>query len=282
MDFRFYFLKEGTRIYDKSELINFFSSNPYISVEKRLDDRIFTYHHPILDFDARFIMSSRSNIPHIERLNPKYFDINLLVEFDVLLPTYCVELILDIVEDICKTYRFYVYNQAYQDVNPFKRIMMIKAFEVWKKAYKDNHEDEISTYNYIDPQALAQIYGYLIRKPMLNAMVSKSQVPDYQFLTSLRSRIAYVSIVWDGNSSFVYPPAVDILYYDDGKQKVFIPINELMTKADKLFKPIDGYGFIRILDSKNVSKLKKIINKTKFSPLNTELKVIDIDNILDV
>lgn len=282
MDFRFYFLKEGTRIYDRSELINFLSSNPYISMEKRLDDRIFTYHHPILDFDCRFIMSSRSNIPHIERLNPKYFDINLLVEFDVLLPTYCVELILDIVEDICKSYKFYVYNQAYQDVTAFKRVMMVKAFEVWKRAYKDNHEDEISTYNYIDPQALAQIYGYLIRKPMLKAMVNKTSVPEYQFLTSYRSRIAYVSISWDGSSSFVYPPAVDILYYDDGKQKIFIPISELMTKADKLFKPIDGYGFIRILDGKNVSKLKKIISKTKFSPLNTELKVIDIDNILDV
>lgn len=284
MDFQFYFLKEDNRVYDNTELIALLRSNPCISMEKRLEDKIFTYRHPELNFDARFIMSSRSKIPHLERLSPKYFDINFMVEFNVLLPTYCVELILDIVEDICKTMKFYVYNQAFQDVNPFKRQMMIKAFDAWKKAYKDNHEDEIAKYKYLSSQNYSLVLGYLAKRPELAVQLDKSKyyVPEYDFLYTARSRACYVTISWDGYSQLVLPPAVDIFYYNDGKDQRFIPFTELISKTDKLFSPLDEFGYIRILDNKNVKKLKRFINKNKFSPLNAELKTTSIDNILDV
>ena len=37
-------------------------------------------------------------------MNPKYFDVNFRVEFDIKLPTYCVEIILDIAEEIAKMF----------------------------------------------------------------------------------------------------------------------------------------------------------------------------------
>ena len=43
MDFRYYFLKEGTRIYEKSDLITYFKSNPYIEEQTKGDNRIYLY-----------------------------------------------------------------------------------------------------------------------------------------------------------------------------------------------------------------------------------------------
>ena len=284
MDFRFYFLKEGTRVYEKSELITYFQANPNVTMEKRLDDRIFTYHHPILNFEARFIMTSKSCIPHLERLNPKYYDVNFLVEFSILLPTYAVEMVLGIVEEITKLFRFYVYNQAYEDVFPFRRTMMIKAFEAWKRAYKDSHEDEIAKYNRLDPQTLSQVYNYLQRKAKLELLLDKDKVviSNYFFLHAERSRTAFVAISWDGYSPFILPPAVDILYLDDGKFTKYIPMSEVLARAEKLFKPIDGYGVIQIMDAKNVKKFHKILTKDKFAPLTVELKSLSLEKILDI
>ncbi len=284
MDFRFYFLKEGTRVYEKSDLITYFQANPNVTMEKRLDDRIFTYHHPILNFEARFIMTSKSCIPHLERLNPKYYDVNFLVEFSILLPTYAVEMVLGIVEEITKLFRFYVYNQAYEDVFPFRRTMMIKAFEAWKRAYKDSHEDEIAKYNRLDPQTLSQVYNYLQRKAKLELLLDKDKVviSNYFFLHAERSRTAFVAISWDGYSPFILPPAVDILYLDDGKFTKYIPMSEVLARAEKLFKPIDGYGVIQIMDAKNVKKFHKILTKDKFAPLTVELKSLSLEKILDI
>ncbi len=284
MDFRFYFLKEGTRVYEKSDLLTYFQANPNITIEKKLNDRIFTYHHPILNFEARFVMTSKSCIPHLERLNSAFLDVNFYVEFNILLQTYAVEIILDIVEELCKLFKFHVYNQSYEDVFPFRRSMMIKAFEAWKRAYKDNNEDEIAQYNRLDPQTISQVYGYLQRRAKLEILLDKDKVviSNYFFLHTERSRTAFVAISWDGYSPFILPPAVDILLLDDGKYTKYIPMSEVLTKAEKLFKPIDGYGIIQMMDIKNTKKLHKILTKDKFATLTVELKPLSLEKILDI
>ena len=114
MDFRLYFLKEGTRTYEKSDLITYFKSNSNITSQMEGDNRVFTFHHPILNFEARFIMTSISCVPRLERLDPKYYDVDFYLEFDVLLSSYGVEILLDIVQEICQQFDFKVYCESFQ------------------------------------------------------------------------------------------------------------------------------------------------------------------------
>lgn len=284
MDFRFYFLKEGTRIFDIADLIACFQANPNVLVEKRNEDRYFLYHHPLLKFDARFVLASRSVVPNLERLNAKYFDINFYVEFPVTLPDFFVELIIDIIEDVSKTFHFHIYNEALNDVIPYNRNILLKTFQAWKKAYKESNEEEIADYKRMDEQSLAQVYTYILRKNSLELMYDKTkyQISKYSFLASEKSRTAFVSIEWNGIQPLIIPPVVDILYYDDGKSRKYIPYVELLTKINKLLKPIDGFGVIQMIEMKNISKVKKIITKSKFSPLTTVLKEISLEKILDI
>ncbi len=284
MQFKFYFLKEGTRVFDRTELLTYFQANSNVTLEKNGENRDYTYHHPILDFDAHFILSSKSAIPHLERLNPKYFDVNFRVEFDIKLPTYCVELILDMADEIAKMFKFSVYNESYEDVITFKKNILAKTFDVWKNAYKSKNEEEIASYSRLDSTLLSQIYNYILRKPKLEVLLdrNKIQLSDYFFMRTDKSRSAFVCMAWDGENSFIIPPGIDILYYSDSKVKKYIAMQELSTKANKYFKIIDGYSNIKIVDDKVVGKLKKIILKSKFAPLTVELKEIKLKDILDM
>ena len=285
MDFRFYFLKEGTRIYEKTELITFLSANPNITPSDTNNrNMIFQYHHNTLNFEAKFVMSDRSVVPHLESLNPKYFDVNFYVEFDVLLSNYAVEILLDIIEEISKKFKFHVYNQAFSDVSVFRRAMMIKAFTSWKKAYASKYPEAVAKYNYLDPQAFSAVYGYLQKRKRLELTIDKSKilVTNYSFLHAEKSRSAYVCITWNGDKQFILPPAVDIMCYDDGKMKRYLPMAEIMMKVEKMFKPIDGYGDILLLDSKSIKKLNKVLSKDRFAPLHVQLEELSIDKILDI
>lgn len=284
MLFKFYFLKEGTRVFDRTELLTFFQANPNISMDRKGEDRDFIYHHPILDFTAHFILSSKSAIPHLERLNPRYLDVNFRVEFDIILPTYCVELVLDIAEELAKMFKFYIYNESYEDVVAFRKNTIVKTFELWKNAYKNKNEEEISKFSRIDSASLAQIYNYILRKPKLEVLLDKTKIniPNYFFMRTDKSRTAFVCMSWDGMTPFIIPPGIDILYYDDTKFKKYIAMTELCLKGEKYMKIIDGYSNIKMVDIKSVSKLKKLIMKTKFAPLTVELKEIHIADILDI
>lgn len=284
MLFRFYFLKEGTRVFDRTELLTFFQANPNVEMGKKGEDRIYHYHHPVLDFDASFILSSKSVVPHLERLNPKFYDVNFRVEFDILLPTYSVELILDMAEEIARMFKFAVYNESYEDVVPFRKNLLAKTFDIWKGAFKNKNEDEVARFSRIDSTSLSEIYNYILRKPKLEVLLDKDkiQISDYFFLRTDKSRTAFICMKWDGTSPFILPPGVDIFYYEDNKTDKYIALAELTARAEKLFKSIDGYGSLKMVDGKCVGKLRKIITKTKFAPLTVELKEIKLNQILDV
>lgn len=284
MLFRFFYLKEDSRVFDRTELLTFFQANPNIVAKKDGNDRNFLFHHPVLNFEAHFILSSKSVIPHLERLNPRFYDVNFRVEFDIKLPTYCVELILDIAEEIAKMFRFSIYNESYDDVVAFKKNTLAKTFEIWKNAYKNKNEDEIAKYSRIDPSSLSQIYNYILRKPKLEVLLDKNkvQISDYFFMRTSKSRTAFVCMAWDGYKPFIIPPGIDILFFDDPKSQKYIAMAELALKADKLLKTIDGYGNIKMVDIKNVAKLRKVVTKTKFAPLTVELQEISLNEILDI
>ena len=100
MDFQLYFLKEGTRVYEKADLITLLSATPNITapeMNNKTGKYVFTYRHTVLDFEAKIIISDKSVVPHLERLNSRFYDVNVFVEFDVLSPNYAVEVLLDIV-----------------------------------------------------------------------------------------------------------------------------------------------------------------------------------------
>jgi hypothetical protein len=69
---------------------------------------------------------------------------------------------------------------------------------------------------------------------------------------------------------------------DDGKGVKKYPMFEVIKHTDKLFKPIDGYGDIMLLEAKYVKKFLKTITKEKFPPLAHEVKPTMLEQILDV
>ncbi len=287
MDFAYYFLKEGTSNYVKTELITFLTSNPNITPpDPNSDelDRVYTYKHPVLGFEAYFVMSDRNVINHLDRISPNYFDVHFYVHFNVLLTDYAAELILDIVDDITKRFRFLTYNEAFPDVVPFKRPLMLKAFTTWKRTYAGKNPEVVAKYSYLDSSSYGSVLNYMQKQMRLELTLEdqKVVVSKYCFYKTEKSRTAFIAIKWDGISPFILPPAIDILILDDGKTTRFISLSEIMSKAKKLFTIIDGYGDISILDSSSVKKLYKILTKEKFSPLSVKLEELTLNNILDI
>jgi hypothetical protein len=176
------------------------------------------------------------------------------------------------------------YNESYEDVVPFRKNTLIKTFDMWKNAYKNKNEEEIAKFSRIDQGSLAEIYNYVLRQSKLEVLLDKTkiQISDYFFMRTDKSRTAFVCISWDGYSPFLIPPGVDILYFNEPKNKKYIAMTELQAKAEKHLKTIDGYGNLRMVDVKSVPKLRKILVKSKFAPLTVELKEIKLKDILDV
>ena len=284
MLFRYYFFKENTREYRQLDLIKFFTSNPYFT-KNSTSYYSFVYYNVDLDFTAKFHLAPKAMLKSSEKLNPKYLDTNVYVEFDNLTPSYNVSLILDICEEICRDFNFKIYNEFLKDVIPFKKNVLLNAFNISKAVYKDKYPEHIAEYYKCDSKLLDRVYDYLSQKTLLLDLlgINGIEVPNIKYYCVVGKRKVYTSIDVNLSEPFVLPAFIDMIRIVDDKYRAFISLDEFLDKARKYFHPIESnVANLYYVTQKDMKKIIKIISKTHFSPLILELKEVEFKKVLDI
>ena len=288
MLFRYYFLKEGSRVYDKSELITYLTAQPYITYQDEGVIKKALYHNTVLDFDATFVFNNKSIINRIEKLDPKYLDLNLYVEFELLTNTFKVNRLIDIIQEVCERFNFAVYAEFFEDVSPFDRSLMLNVFNICKNAYKKQSEDdsnnEFTKYSKLSRDSFDKVYSFLEVKEGLEAS-SNCKALDYVFLREKGTRDVYVAVnmknLVDG---CIIPPGVKLVQIEQDGEDVVISYEELYKKIYKFLVNVSSntnYNIL-LLEDKYVKKVKKVLTKSKFARAVVELNEVALDNILDL
>ncbi|MBU1140900.1 MAG: hypothetical protein KKG64_00090, partial [Firmicutes bacterium] len=118
--FNIHFFKEKSRKIDLELLIAFFEEIEGIKVEMDEKSVRFNYLHPRLPFEARFLITPKSQVPDIYRLSPKFLDLNFHLEMPILTPDYVAKHLFDLVKKVSERFDFHIYNEMFEDVLPFK------------------------------------------------------------------------------------------------------------------------------------------------------------------
>lgn len=282
MKFRYYFFKEGTRVYDKAELLTYLEAQPYMRLLQEGAIKVAKYHNTVINMDADFIFNTKSIVSNIQRLDPKYLDLNIYVEFDVLNNTYKVSKIVDMIEVICKRFGFSVYNEYFEDVSPFKRSLLINAFELVKVGYKKKYEEEFMNYSRLDKESLASIYSFLEIKDQIQNLDGYDFL-NYVFFKENESRRVYVGVDMDLKKPFVIPPCVKLVRIDTGASRIIVSYEDLKKKIDKYLGLVDARLYdVLMVDEKSFKKARKIILKTKFDEVKVALKEVPFAQVLDL
>lgn len=282
MKFRYYFFKEGTRVYDKAELLTYLEAQPYMRLLQEGAIKVAKYHNTVINMDADFIFNTKSIVSNIQRLDPKYLDLNIYVEFDVLNNTYKVSKIVDMIEVICKRFGFSVYNEYFEDVSPFKRSLLINAFELVKVGYKKKYEEEFMNYSRLDKESLASIYSFLEIKDQIQNLDGYDFL-NYVFFKENESRRVYVGVDMDLKKPFVIPPCVKLVRIDTDTSRIIVSYEDLKKKIDKYLGLVDARLYdVLMVDEKSFKKARKIILKTKFDEVKVALKEVPFAQVLDL
>ncbi len=282
MKFRYYFFKEGSRVYDKAELLTYLEAQPFMTLFQDGAIKVARYHNTIIGMDADFVLGTKSIVPGIQKLDPRYLDLNIYVEFEVLNNSYKVSRIVDIVDVICKRFGFCVYNEFFEDVSPFKRSLLMNAFELVKGGYKKKYEEEFMNYSRLDKNSLYYIYSFLEIKDQIEN-IEEYQILDYVFLKEPESRKAYVAVDLDLSKPFIIPPCAQLVRLNNGEKNIIISFQDLKKKIGKYLSMVDARIFDGLMvEEKQFKKVKKIILKTKFDETKVVLNEVPFSQVLDL
>lgn len=285
MKFKYYFFKENNRVYDLADLLAYFEACSNVTVSKIGEERRIYYKNETLNFEGLFVIGTKSVVPNLQNLNPKFLDLNIRLEFDILLSSYKANLLIDIMEGMCKRFGFCVYNEMFEDVSVFKHNTCLKAFELVKIAYKEKYEEEVMNFNKIEQTALNSVYAFLEQKQKIIEFYQEEEILplEYVFFKEQGNRKAYIAAYWNGFDPFIMPPCVSLLVVGDGENKKIISFKEFSKRVGKLLKPADGSLYnLYIVNYKDIKKVRKITSKDKFEHIVVPLATVSLDSILDI
>jgi len=281
--FNVHFFKEKSRKIDLDQLIAFFDDIEGITVEMDEKSVRFNYLHPRLHYEARFLITPKSQVPDIYRLNPKYLDLNFHLEMVILTPDYVAKHLFEIVKKVCERFNFHIYNEMFEDVLPFKIDVLNKVFAMLKEAYIVKNPVILSDYHILPKEQLSSLLRYLDDLLELQKYYKELEtyVPRYHFLTTEKKELV-IGMEWKEHSLTVFPPYLDYLFYRIGNEIKIVAYDEAYQLIEKFL--LDVPGFIRetkVLPKKTSSKVFKIMKKTKFSLINHTFSKENVKHLLD-
>jgi hypothetical protein len=281
--FHIHFFKEKSRTIELDYLISFFDAIEGIDTEMDEASVRFNYKHPRLGYKARFILTPKSVVPDIYRLNPRYRDLNFHLEMPILTPYYISKHIFELVKKITETFQFHTYNELFEDVLPFKMEVVNKVFTMFKEAYIKKNPLLMKDYHLMSKEKLCHILRYLDDQLDLHNYYKEMMiyVPKYHFFRNDQHELS-IGIEWKENTLTVFPPHIDYVIYRVQNEIKAVKFLELYPLIEKYISDVPGFiKGTKVMERKYASKVFKVMKKSKFTKVTDSFNNEQMKTLMD-
>lgn len=285
MSYKLYFLLDRAKTIVPGDLLDYMLEDSLFSYQVTNDnDVVVTYKDNNIVFEATIYLKTKSVLPNLHLLDPKYKNINISLELEPLIPRFKLNLFLDKLENICKKFDLCIYTEFFQDVQAFKKDDILYTYDMYKDAYKVKYPEEVKDLYKVDKIKLSDYLLYVnefsrVKKLFLETGII---VPEILFNVDEGSKQVKTTIEWDGSSNILIPPFIDYILYNNNGNKEHILASEFSAVLKKYMANVPGFiPGTKAITEKKLKKIQKVISKTRFSPVPRKAKYILQTSLID-
>jgi len=269
---------------DFSKILEFFDTYPNFKIFYTEDEVQLDYRDDDFKFSYRYLITKKSRVNQIYKLNPMYLNVNFLLELPVLIPSFLVKEILTITQKVCKLFDLEIYNDAFKDVQPFNLADVVVLFEDTrhqtieeygmqdKLSFEKEKLDEVCRYQR-SVESLREYYHNEVEVNLVDPILDKI-TNEYG-----------ISSIWNVGMPTVFPPHLSYIYVKEEQNIPFLVRRKdffsIMNKF--LIEIINFLPDMYILKAKQAKASRKIVNKLrKVAVIDQNFKSIRLSNLIDV
>lgn len=269
---------------DFSKVLEFFDSYPNFRTFYTEDEVQIDYRDDDFKFSYRYLITKKSRVNNIYKLNPMYLNVNFYLELPVLIPSFLVKEILTITQKICKLFDLEIYNDSFSDVQQFNLADVVVLFEESRKQtiedygmqdklpFQKDKLDEVCRYQR-SVESLREYYHNEVEVNVVEAIFDKI-TNEYG-----------ISTTWTVGTPMVFPPHLSYIYIKDEQNLPFLVRNaDFFSIVGKyLIEIVNFLPDMYILKAKQAKSAKKLLGKLrKVAIIDQNFKSIRLSNLLDV
>lgn len=279
-----YFFKDRSKErVDFGQLIDeYFDKLENTVITSNDDEFIATFNLPEFETSYRYLITKRSRVSSLYRLNPNFVNTFLLCEIPDDVPLFVSRLILKQIDELCKIFEFAIYHERIENIKEFNMFELISILQKERNKFLENNPN-IKKYK-VDQDLLNEVCTY---QSMINELpsVAKDDIVanPYIVLKDSNDNI-YFSVNWHVGLPTTFPPQLDFVHIEEEENFVnLVPIQVFYKYVEKLMYEIKDNSIgikIRYLNENSSLKARKYIRKMRKSFLSTykyeNIKLIDL------
>ena len=269
---------------DFSKVLEFFDNYPNFKTYYTDDEVQIDYRDDDFKFSYRYLITKKSRVNNIYKLNPSYLNVNFYLELPVLIPSFLVKEILTITQKICKLFDLEIYNDSFNDVQPFNLADVVVLFEDSRKQtiedygmqdklpFQKDKLDEVCRYQR-SVESLREYYHNEVEVNVVEPILDKI-TNEYG-----------ISTTWTVGTPMVFPPHLSYVYIKDEQNLPFLVRGaDFFSIVGKyLIEIVNFLPDMYILKAKQAKSARKTLNKLrKVAIIDQNFKSIRLSNLLDV
>ncbi|MDD3107125.1 MAG: hypothetical protein PHP65_04920 [Bacilli bacterium] len=269
---------------DFSKVLEFFDNLPLFKTFYTEDEVQIEYRDDDFKFSYRYLITKKSRVNQIYKLNPMFLNVNFLLELPVLIPSFLAKEILTVAQKISKTFDLEIYTDSFKDVQPFNLADVVVLFEEARRLTIEEYgmQDKLT----FDKEKLDEVCRYQrsvesLREYYHNEVDVYSCEPIMDKITNEYG----ISCTWRLGKPMVFPPHLSYIYITDENDTPFLVRRaEFFEQMNKyLMEIVNFLPDMYILKAKPAKKARKLIHKLrKLAVLDQNFKPVRLSNLLDV
>lgn len=282
--FKIHFFKERKYQIEIEQLVYFFEKIPNFSIESTEEHLKFNYQDEVGQVFYSFVMLPKSIVPNIQRINPKYLDLNFHVEMPILMSNYVYKSILNIIRKFTFEFEVFIFSEMLQDVMPYKEETLLGIFNMIKEAYIKRNPALLNDFIVLDTR-LVDIYN-----KYSNSLLELHQyfredniyVPHLLLLKNRNSEFK-TAIEWKEKSSTVFPAAIDYVLYKNESGYHVYHYKDVKALIEKYITDVPGFTigtFYTI--PKYMKKINKLLRKAKLETVENAFTKVHLKHLIDL
>lgn len=236
-------------------------------------------------FSYRYLITKRSRVTSIYKLNSDYVNINLLCEIPLNLPQFLIRYILKQIDEMCQKFGLAIYYSQLDNIREFRMFEMIQCLLKEREVFLEDHP-EIVRYK-VSEYKLNQICLYqMLLKDLPKIVKCDLMLNPYIVMIDKKTGNVELSINWRVGEPTVFPPQLSYVHVEEEENLIsVIPANIFLKLAERhMYEIKDSASDIKMqfLNEKNSQKIRKLLRKMrKYMISSTNFDVVKLINLIE-
>lgn len=237
------------------------------------------------NFSYRYLITKRSRVSSIYKLNSDYVNVNMLVEIPLNIPQFLIRTILQQIDEMCKKFNLAIYYDQIDNIREFRLFDMLQAMLKERDKYLENHP-EIVKYK-LQEEKLSQVCLYQkIIKDLPSIVKADFMANPYMILLNKKTGKVELCLNWKLGEQTVLPPNLDYVQVEEEENLVnLIPYDKFIYYAGSYTYEIkDTTSPIRMLylNERGGYKTSRYIRRMRKHYIDrTDFDVIKLINLIE-